>query len=368
MILLPKVESKPRVSVVMPVYNEERYLALALDSILCQTFEDFELIVIDDASTDGTASILAEYQARDPRIRVLTNAENRGVAANLNVGLRLARGELIARMDGDDICLPERLRAQVEFLDAHPDHVLVGAACRTIDAEGRVRKTDIEATETWEFSWISLFRPPLVHASAMFRAWLVREKGLYYNEQYRAAEDFDFWIRMLDYGKAASVARPLIFHRKHSQNASVRRFAEQKRESSAIAFHHLIRRYPDLCPHGALLRRFFERLFYQRSSGPDTLCDVVDAMALIERRFLRDHDLTVRQKCRVHALAARWIMMATLRSGELAQLFGVLKFLWRARSYWQAIAREAVSFITRRLWRANRPFATHISTELPTGT
>ena len=126
----------------MPVYDGMPYLPLALDSILRQTFRDFEFIVIDDGSTDATADILAVCAARDPRLRVLTLPQSRGIVAALNSGLGAARGEFIARMDADDIALPERLEQQVGFLDAHPDHVLVGSSSSFIDSVGKVTFRD----------------------------------------------------------------------------------------------------------------------------------------------------------------------------------------------------------------------------------
>ena len=110
----------------MTVFNEERYLAPALDSVLNQTFGDFECIIYDDGSTDRTPEILAEYASRDSRIEVLTNTSNEGVTRNLNKGLKRVRGEYIARMDGDDVSMPERFGQQVSFLDSHPDYVITG--------------------------------------------------------------------------------------------------------------------------------------------------------------------------------------------------------------------------------------------------
>lgn len=109
----------PKISVIMPAYNAERYIREAIDSILRQTWSDFELIIIDDGSTDSTAAIIAEYT--DNRIRFCPNAQNMGVAATLNRGLELACGAYIARMDADDISLPERFAKQAAYLDAHPD-------------------------------------------------------------------------------------------------------------------------------------------------------------------------------------------------------------------------------------------------------
>src|ERR1039458_5312287 len=124
----------PAVSVIMPVYNGEKFLRTAVDSVLWQTFEDWELVVVDDASTDSTPDILADY--RDPRIRVLRNETNRKPAACANRGLAGASGRYIARLDADDVWLPDRLAVQLRYLEAHPEVTLVGSAAHLIDEAG----------------------------------------------------------------------------------------------------------------------------------------------------------------------------------------------------------------------------------------
>ena len=124
----------PRVSVILPAYNAEAYLKEAIDSILNQTFPDFQLIVINDCSTDGTEEIIRQYA--DPRLVPVKNEKNLGIAATLNRGLSLAQGDYIARMDADDISLPHRLERQVAYLDAHPDIAVLGTNVETFDENG----------------------------------------------------------------------------------------------------------------------------------------------------------------------------------------------------------------------------------------
>ncbi|MFN3776080.1 glycosyltransferase family 2 protein [Sphingomonas parapaucimobilis] len=130
--------TSPRITVALSVYNNAGYLAQALDSILAQTFADFELVIVDDGSTDGSAAIIDCYAATDPRIRVIRQA-NQGLVASLNHIMAVARGPYIARMDGDDVALPERFARQVGFLDANPDHGVIGTQIWTIDARGHHR-------------------------------------------------------------------------------------------------------------------------------------------------------------------------------------------------------------------------------------
>ena len=143
----------PRISVVMPVFNGGSYLAAAVESILKQSFNDFELIVIDDGSTDKTACVLAGFARSDGRIRVIGQA-NTGVVASLNRALDLARGEYVARMDADDVSLPSRFELQVAFLDTHPEVAVVGSAITLIDEEGSaIRDVDypLAPMEVFEF-------------------------------------------------------------------------------------------------------------------------------------------------------------------------------------------------------------------------
>ena len=127
--------SVPRLSVILPVYNGSAFLAEAMESVLNQTFRDFELLVIDDASTDGSAAVAEQFG--DPRVRVIRQEANRRLPATLNHGLDLARGEWVARMDADDICHPQRFARQVAFLEAHPDHGVVGSWSEDIDEYGK---------------------------------------------------------------------------------------------------------------------------------------------------------------------------------------------------------------------------------------
>src|SRR5882672_2663017 len=124
----------PKVSVLLPVWNAERYLAGSIESVLDQTFADFELLIVDDASTDGSRALIERY--RDRRIRLVENEKNLGVTRSLNLGLERARGRYVARADADDLCAPERLERQVAFLDAHPEVALVASCARWIDEHG----------------------------------------------------------------------------------------------------------------------------------------------------------------------------------------------------------------------------------------
>ena len=209
----------PTVSVVMPVYNGERYLADAVRSICQQTFEDFEFIIVNDGSTDGTLAMLQGFAERDERICVL-DQPNSGVVGASNAGLALAQGDLLARMDADDIAMPERLAKQVAYMQAHPECVGLGTAVRMIDADGDPVRT---------------YPVPLRHEdidSAMFRTWAIFHPTLMarrevviqlggYREQFATLEDSDLFMRLAERGKLANLPEPLVHYRVHLRSLSV---------------------------------------------------------------------------------------------------------------------------------------------------
>lgn len=200
----------------MPVYNGERYLRPAVESILAQTFTDWELVAVDDGSRDGSLSILQEYAARDPRVRVVSRP-NTGIVGALNDGLAAARGELIARMDADDVAMPERLAKQVAFLDANPGHVMVGSQVMLIDPEGAdlCPKRDTEYTHEaidqahLNHRWPLVHPTILVHKSAMDRVGGYRTK-------YEWLEDLDLFLRLAEVGRIESLRDVLLRYRLHT--------------------------------------------------------------------------------------------------------------------------------------------------------
>jgi glycosyltransferase involved in cell wall biosynthesis len=214
---------EPSISIVMPVYNAAPYLAEAVASILSQSHSDLELILIDDGSSDGSADIIAGFS--DPRIRLLTNENNMGVIHSLNRGMTAARGKYIARMDADDIALPDRLHLQKEYLDTHPDTDLVAGLVKLIDAEGN-------ETGDWEDDRLHVsdasirsFMPVnncIAHPTIMGRAEVLRTFG--YRLAQKGAEDYDLWLRMLAAGRHISkIDKVVLMHRLIPQSVTRQR-------------------------------------------------------------------------------------------------------------------------------------------------
>lgn len=189
------VVSVPAVSVLMAVRDGARHLPRTLDSLSAQTFRDFELIAVDDGSTDETPSILSAMAARDPRVRVLRNEVGIGLPASLNRGLEAVRAPIVARADGDDIYHPDRLARQYAHLAANPGIGVLSCGYNRIDAEGRRRDTRIPVQGPARLRFRMLFMNPLLHSGAMFRLDPVLAAGGY-DPAYWTAQDSDLWARL----------------------------------------------------------------------------------------------------------------------------------------------------------------------------
>ena len=215
-----------RVSVVMSVFNGERFLLEAVDSILGQTYGDLELIVIDDGSTDGSSAILEQRGLEDPRLRIFHQA-NVGLTRSLNRGVGLATGEYIARMDADDIADPTRIERQVAFMDAHPDVGLLGTGYREIDAEGRVLGVKAFPMVDDRTLRATLIRyNPFFHASVMLRREVFAAVGLY-DPALALVEDYEMWFRVARRFRLANLMEPLGMRRYDGVNLSIRRDSKQ---------------------------------------------------------------------------------------------------------------------------------------------
>ncbi|MCU1228668.1 MAG: glycosyltransferase [Acidobacteria bacterium] len=211
----------PRVSVVLPVWNGERFLVRAIESVLAQTFTSLELLVIDDGSTDETAAIARGFAARDARVVVVTR-EHGGVAQALNAGIAAARGQYIARMDADDVSFPSRLQRQIEFLDARPDCVAVGTAVEIIDEIGEHvgTKTFAETHDEIESELIG-GTSAIAHPTVLARRDALVAVGGYELDRY-PSEDYDLWIRLVEKGQLANLREPLLAYRRHRGAIGVR--------------------------------------------------------------------------------------------------------------------------------------------------
>jgi len=214
----------PKVSVLLPVWNAERYLAGAIDSVLAQTFTDFELLVVDDGSTDGSGALIRRY--RDRRIRRIENEKNLGVTRSLNLGIAQAKGRYLARMDADDLCVVERLERQVAYLDAHPNVALVASRARCIDARGAERRIIATPTDGEMLRRRLRVGNCIVHGSVMMRSDAVRALGGY-DESMVRAQDYDLWLRLSERHAIAALPELLYAWREHGVSVGRRHLEEQ---------------------------------------------------------------------------------------------------------------------------------------------
>lgn len=248
------ISDVPHISVIMAVHNGRPYLPAAIDSILAQTLRSLEFIIIDDGSSDGSSELLDTYFARDSRIRII-HQSNRGLTASLNHGLSLARAPLIARMDADDISMPERFEKQAHFLKAHEDHVLVGAEVLMVSPDGfplRLRGHPREH-ENVRRELLLGDGGALTHPVVMFRKSALDQVGLY-DESFSTTQDLDLFLRLSEVGKAANLAEVLLHWRQHPQSVNRTRSATWSS-------------YKQRALHKTLSRIGFEQ--YLRESFPD---------------------------------------------------------------------------------------------------
>jgi glycosyltransferase involved in cell wall biosynthesis len=238
---LIRMTDLPRVTVLMPVYNGETYLREAVDSVLHQTLDDFEFLIVDDGSTDSSAAILESYT--DPRIRVVHNPTNLKLVATLNKGLDLARGEYVARMDCDDISLPERLEKQLAFMEAHSEVGVLGTACQYIDGCSRPGLVRSNPTPHSLIRWHLCFTCPMTHPTVMMRKSIIQQLGAYASQAIRgrekySAEDYDLWRRASSVTELANLPEVLLYLRKHEAN--VTRIHQAGNLENSIRISHLV--------------------------------------------------------------------------------------------------------------------------------
>lgn len=217
----------PKLSVIMSVYNGEKYLREAIESILNQTFTDFEFIIINDGSTDNSLAIIRSYD--DRRIRSLNNETNIGLTKSLNNALKVATGEYIARQDADDISLPDRFEAQLKYFEQYPEVALLGTSKYVISEDGTILRKVIALSNPGR---TLLKENVFTHGSVMFKKAVVDELG-YYNEFFKYSQDYELWLRIAKQYEVRNLKSVLYYLRFHSNNIRI------KNKEQAMLFHLL---------------------------------------------------------------------------------------------------------------------------------
>lgn len=210
----------------MSVYNGESKLVESIESILSQTYTDFECIIVDDRSTDGTAGILADYAQKDTRVKIITNEINLGLTKSLNKAIKTATGVYIARMDAEDTSEPTRFAKQVAFLETHPEHGLVGSWVYLIDESSHKIGAMKYPTEHGVLKKFLIKHNPFVHSSIMMRRSVLDTAGLY-DETWKYAQDYELFLRLSKYTKIANIGEHLASYRMSPQSITRQKNKEQ---------------------------------------------------------------------------------------------------------------------------------------------
>ena len=234
--------SRPVVSVIMPVHNGQLHLGEAMESILAQTFTNFELIAVDDGSTDKSLSILRKFANRDSRVRVITRP-NTGIAGALNDGISQASAEYIARMDADDVSLPQRFEKQLAYMEQHPEVVLLGSRVMLVEPFGAPLYETNHETDNEKIS-AELLRGvgwAVVHPVAMMRAAALKKTGGYRADRV-PIEDLDLFLRLSEVGSISNLPDVLLHYRQHLESTNHKRFNEQEAKKRVCVADAYVRR------------------------------------------------------------------------------------------------------------------------------
>jgi len=248
----------PKVSIIMVAYNREKFIAQAIESVLFQSFSDWELVIVNDGSTDNTDKIIKKYTNRNLSIKYSPQVRNKGIAESRKIALSLCEGEYVAVLDSDDIWIDKhKLKKQVDFLDNNKDYVLIGGMAGIVDQAGSVIGKIYFAQNDEQIRNKLLFSNQFVHSSIMYRKKAVLEIGGY--KEYKLGEDYDLILRMGTKGKFANLPDVLINYRKHLASATWKNRAFSAKEHLRIIKQYRGNVYPNYCL--AIIKAYFRIMF-----------------------------------------------------------------------------------------------------------
>lgn len=359
------MSAAPRVTVLSAVYNDAAFVREAIESVLAQTFTDFEYLIINDAAIDDSRAIAASY--RDPRIRIVDNEENLGLTRSLNRGLALARGELIARFDSNDVCYPERLAKQVAFLDSHPEVAVVGVQAKIIDVAGRrLRGAGLpRPTTDLGIRWYCMFETPFFHSGTMYRRSVVYEELGGYDETFRIGQDAELWLRVARHHQLANLSERLIASRADPLSitgtaSNPHRAALRERWKSFqldVMRRHL--QWDDVPEEW--VRLWIKTNDAAARLSPEEVSGLVDFLERVYERFVEVHpDAAGNREIRRHRAFqfSRALEKAVLvdRARAIPLFFRVARGDWRAAV--RRVSKTAIVFVAGeaplRAWRSRR--------------
>jgi glycosyltransferase involved in cell wall biosynthesis len=312
------------VSVVMSVFNGERFLCEAVESILAQTFRDFEFIIINDGSKDCSGDILSYFQKRDARVQ-LYHQDNRGLVSSLNRGCGLARGKYIARMDADDIADKYRLARQVEFMESDPEVAVVGGAVELIDSNGRTLHVVKYPRTHHEIKKTLLYDCALCHPTAFIRREMLVSVGGY-REVVVDAEDYDLWLRLADRFQLANLDLVVLKYRLHVNQVSVRKCRQEGLSGLASRISAAARRNGERDPLESI-----------EEITPTTLSQMGALLSEQEREIARQHLRCIRNMYRAGEYANALFALRLLNQSPFKHEPWIIAdaHLWAAKLYWR---------------------------------
>lgn len=334
----------PTTSVVMSVFNGDRFLSEAVDSILGQSVSDFEFIVIDDGSTDRTALILDSYQKNDPRVRVY-HQENRGLVESLNRGCAFARGKYLARMDADDVANRDRLLWQTDFMEKHPEIGVLGGAVEFIDVKGASMGISVNPTKDHQIKKAMRGGCPLWHSTVLMRKNVLTSVGGY-RKLLIDAEDCDLWLRIADRAQLANLQAVVLKYRFHPYQVTARKPRQQALSTLAAHVAAEFRRNGQPDPLGSV-----------EEITPDVLRGLGVSMRTQELAVASRYLWNIRNMCNSgqssHALelftemsrACSWRYAERPVRADLRLLSA--RIYWREQSYLRSIATAIYALVTR---------------------
>lgn len=335
----------PRLSVVLSTHNDGPYLRAALDSVLAQTFTDFELIVIDDGSTDGTADLLATYA--DARLRVITHESAQTLPVALNAGIAVASGELIARMDGDDVAYAQRFAQQIAYLDAHPEVDILGTQTDFIYGERPVQAHKAYPTAHSLIAWYLLVDDAIVHPTVMLRRRLLDLRTPFYDPAFATGQDRDLWLVLMDRVRFANLPEPLLARRLHRRSVTRRksgterdRLADRQRRAAEALLGHAL-------PAPDTLRLMYPPAMVGRLYSDDHARTVIATMIELYTALCQARIILAEERALVSEDIARRALLLAQRTpaGMRHPLHGLATWLdtfmpRRMRAYWRRYVRR----------------------------
>jgi glycosyltransferase involved in cell wall biosynthesis len=299
----------PLVSVLLAVHNDARYIHYAVESVLHQTVDDLELVVIDDASSDETPAVLTGFS--DPRILRLRNEEQLGLAASLNRGLEVAQGSYLARLDSDDVALPEWLERLLARIRSTPPTGIVGTGIVEVDTDDRPGPVHVLPRDAVALRWHALFSAPFFHSTILLDRQVLVAYGLRYDSSFAESEDYDLWARLLEVADGANLPEPLVLRRMHPRQAQARRGDVQRAFQRDVALREIARVAP-------ALGEIESDLAWRIGAGLQVPEEAVTAAAAAYRRLLTDFERANGADPAVRDVAARALARRGLVLGALA--------------------------------------------------